>query len=126
MKTLLYPLMNVDRMIVNKTRDKVITDGEKICSTLWSKALGLMFQRNVTTPLVFTFSSMRKIPLHMMFVFTPIDVLWLDSKRKVVEMKEGFRPFSYYSPAKTAQYVIELRSSTIHEQGVKVGDEIEF
>jgi len=58
----------------------------------------------------------------MCFVFFPIDVAFLDSKQRVVEIKENFRPFTLYNPKRKAKYVIELCSGTIERSGTIPGD----
>jgi len=62
----------------------------------------------------------------MFFVFYPIDVLFLDKNKIVVEMKENFAPFSFYNPKNKSKYIIELPKNTIKETKTKLGDKIEF
>ena len=62
----------------------------------------------------------------MFFVFYPIDVLFLDKNKKVVEVKENFRPFEFYTPKNKAKYVIELEKNTIKSSKTKVGNKINF
>ena len=76
--------------------------------------------------LIFIFNKEKIIPLHMFFVLYPIDVLFLDKNRIVVEKKENFKPFTFYTPKKKAMYVIELPKDTIKETKTRLGDEIEF
>jgi len=92
----------------------------KICRSLWSKARGLMFSRKKN--LVFVFEEEKRIGLHMFFVFFPIDVLFLDSKKKVVEIKRNFRPFSFYTSKEKAKYVVELSE----KYNFKLGDKVNF
>jgi len=73
---------------------------------------------------VFIFNNERKIDLHMFFVFFPIDVLFLDKDKKVVEIKKNFEPFAYYSPKVKAQYIVELPVGMLKK--TKVGDNIGF
>lgn len=113
-------------MLVNERDGKVISKRIRVCKGIVCKAIGLMFRFHVEEPLVFSFGSMRRIALHMFFVFTPIDVIWLDAGKKVVEMKEGFRPFCYYSPAQKAQYVIELPPGIISQKKIALGDHMRF
>ena len=41
--------------------------------------------------------------VHMLFVFFPLDLVFLDKNKRVVDKKEGFRPFSLnYTPKKPA------------------------
>lgn len=73
--------------------------------------------------LVMVFPEERKISLHMFFVFYPITVLIVDKKGKVVEIKENFRPFTFWSSTEKGQYVVELG---IKLGGVKVGDKLKL
>ena len=68
------------------------------------------------------FKESQRIPIHMWFVFQSLDIIYLDKKKKVIEMKKNLKPFSYYSPKKKANYVVELpvRSK------VKIGDLLGF
>jgi len=107
-------------MIFNKTKNKVISKKEKYCKSVFSQAIGLMFSKRKN--LVMVFSEERKIKLHNWFVFYGIDVLVLDSSRRIVEIKNNFKPFRFWSSIRKGKYVVEL--------GVKgeygVGDELEF
>ena len=85
-----------------------------------------MFKPRFTKPLIFIFNKEKFIPLHMHLVFFPIDVLWLDRNKRVVELKRDFRPFRMYSPSKKAQYVIELKKGTIDASKTSNGDLISF
>ena len=58
----------------------------------------------------------------MFFVFYPIDVLVLDSDKKIVEIKRNFKPFTFWSSSKKGKYLVEL--SPKYE--FKIGDVVEF
>lgn len=62
----------------------------------------------------------------MFFVFHPIDVLFLNKNKIVVEIKENFKPFSFYTPKNKAMYVIELGKDAIKSSKTEIGDKIEF
>ena len=72
-------------MIKNNTKHTLIAKNFQLCTTLLSKAKGLMFSRKKNHKnLVFVFDEEKKIPLHMFFVFYPIDIVYLDLNNKVV------------------------------------------
>jgi uncharacterized protein len=112
--------------IANRTRKTLISNDVRICSSSWSKAKGLMFKTKVEKPLIFPFDNERKRALHMLFVFCPIDVLFLWKDKKVVDMKEDFRPFTFYTPKKPCQYVVELSQGSIKKSKTRIGDKIAF
>ena len=62
----------------------------------------------------------------MLFVFYPIDVLFLNDKKYVVGMKKNFAPFTFYKSKKKAMYAIELPSGTIKQTKTGIGDKIKF
>lgn len=74
--------------------------------------------------LVFEFSKEKIAPLHMFFVFFTIDVIFLDKNKKIVEIKENFRPFTFYNPKNKAKYVLELEKGIIKRTSSKIGDTI--
>ena len=110
-----------------KCKNKIICKNVKICKSIFSKALGLMFSFPINDKcLIFIFDNARRIDLHMFFVFYPIDVLFLDEGKKVVEIKERFLPFRIYYSKNKCNYVIELPLRVIKDKGIKVGDVLEW
>jgi uncharacterized membrane protein (UPF0127 family) len=113
-------------MIKNVNSKKIISTNEKIVTSVAGKAKGLIFCSKVERPLVFVFGSERIIDLHMLFVFCSIDVILLDRNKRVVEAKENFKPFTFFSSHAKAKYVIELAAGTVYTSKTKVGDMISF
>ena len=74
--------------------------------------------------LVFIFNKEARRDLHMLFVFFPIDVLFLDKNKKVADIKKNFKPFSYYTPKAKAKYVVELPVGML--KNTRILDEINF
>jgi len=85
-----------------------------------------MFSKKPDFGLVFVFRTEKRRSLHMFFVFYPIDLLFLDSKKKVVEIKENFLPFTLYFPRKRARFVVELPAGAVKKSSTRVGDTISF
>lgn len=112
--------------IRNSTKDREISDHGELCSDLFSKFRGLMFRQRSSAALIFVFNKETRISLHMVFVFYPIDVLFLNRSREVVDMKEGFKPFTFYRARKGSMYAIELPAKTIRRTGTGIGDKIQF
>jgi len=87
-----------------------------------------MFRRALPEDEVLLFverrESVAQTTIHMLFVFFPIAVVWLDGDRRVVD-KRLARPFRpYYAPRRPAQYYIEGQPSLL--EGVSIGDQLEF
>ena len=109
-------------LITNTRTKRILCRDERICASPWLKFRGLMFSRQKN--LVFLFARPSYISLHMLFVFFPIDVLFLDSKKKVVEIKQHILPFTAYVPAHAASAVIELSDGVVKKTGTRIGDTI--
>ncbi len=112
-------------MLRNKRNNAVLAVEAKICRSMLSKAIGLMFSKK-SRALILVFDKEKVISLHMLFVFFPIDVLFLNKSKKVVEIKEGFKPFRFYTPKNKAKYVIELPNKTLKNTRTSIGDTISF
>ena len=110
--------------IKNTTKKILLAKNAKACKNIFSKSLGLMFSKPKS--LIFVFKKEKIIPLHMFFVFYPIDVLFLNKNNVVVEIKENFTPFAFHTPKYKAKYVIELPKDTIKKCNTKIKDKIEF
>jgi len=113
---------------VLKANKKIIIKKVKFCKTPWQRMKGLMFEdkKKFDYALVFDFPSESKLgsSLHMIFVFFPIDVLFLNSKKEVVD-KITLQPFTpNYTPKKPAKYVIELPEG--RAKGLKTGTKVSW
>lgn len=68
----------------------------------------------------------------MLFMRFPIDVLWLDSAMRVVDMARDVPPFDLrkpvtwrtYRPGRDARYVVEIAVNKL--PAVEIGDVIKF
>ncbi|MFT4326537.1 MAG: DUF192 domain-containing protein [Candidatus Woesearchaeota archaeon] len=94
--------------------------------TPFEKASGLMFKKNIkhtNTAYLFSFDQEKKIPIHMLFVFFSIDVLWLNKDFEVIDLKKNVAPFMPHIGHKgKAQYLVELPQGTIAKQGISLMD----
>jgi uncharacterized protein len=115
-------------MIKNKTKNKILTKTTKHCKTILSKAKGLMFTtKKEDEGLVFVFNTQQKWSIHMLFVFYPIDVLWLNKNKEIVDYRENLKPFILSAtPKHESNYIIELPAGTIEKTKTELGDKIIF
>jgi uncharacterized protein len=114
----------VGMRITNRSKRSVVSESAQIRRSLWGKARGLMFSRHLD--LVFEFPSERNVPLHMLFVFHPIDVVFLDDNKKVVELRKDLQPWSFYSPKNRSRWVIELKAGAVRSSKTTIGDTLVF
>lgn len=98
------------------------------CRNFAEQAKGLMFERrkNFDYALVFhlPFESRAGVSVHMMFVFFPIDIVYLDRQKRIVEIAR-LRPWQLnHTPAKPAKWFIELPEGKA--RGLRVGQKMEW
>ena len=91
----------------------------KLCKNIFSRTKGLMFSKPKT--LIFEFPKVEIISLHMWFVFYSINAYFLDSEKKIVEIRR-LRPFTLFTSKRRAKYLIE----TIKPFKLKKGEKILF
>ncbi len=56
----------------------------KLCTTVWSKFLGLMFKKK-SSPLLFIFDEEKKLSIHSLFC-KPFRAIWLDKNKNVLKI----------------------------------------
>jgi len=110
-------------MIMNKSKKQVLVKKHRACTNIFSQGFGFMLHHKPDYALVFVFKKMRYVPITMFLVFFQLDLLFLDEKKRVVEIAR-LKPFRDYMPKKKAQYVVELPVGRLGK--TKVGDVIEF
>ncbi len=111
----------------NITKNKILINKIKLCKNFLNKSIGLILHKKLNDKgLVFICKKEKKKSLHMIFVFFPIDVLYLNKNKRVIEMKKNFKPFSFYIPEKKAKYILELPEGTIGKTKTEIGDKIKF
>jgi len=108
-------------MIRNLTKQRILSKEEKICKTCFSKLKGLMFTHRIEKSLIFVNKRPFKTRVHMLFVFYPIEVAWLDENKKII-YKEILKPFSISKPVK-AKYIIEMPLGQLKS---RINDKLEF
>jgi len=112
--------------LTNKTKKTILTKNIKFCKTELSKIKGLMFTKKLNKALIFVFKKESLQHIHMFFVWYPIDVLWLDKNKKVVQLKENLKPFKIILAKNPAKYIIELENKTIQKSRTEINDQISF
>lgn len=113
-------------IIKNLTKKITISKNAKFVDKLLPQLVGLMFSTKQDKSLIFRFNKEDIISLHMFFVFYPIDVLFLDKNKVVVDKKESFKPFTFYKSREKAMYAIELPNGAIKKTKTEIGDRIGF
>jgi hypothetical protein len=115
-------------LIKNLTTNETLVRHTVRCDTFWKRGRGLMFRRRIEPDEGYLFvegrESVAQTTIHMLFVFFPIAVIWLDGERRVVDkvLARPFRPL--YAPRAPAQYYLEGDPALLDR--VEIGHELGF
>lgn len=116
-------------MLFNKTSGKQVMKKVRFAETHWQKMKGLMFEDSgkFDYALVFTLprESIAEATIHMLFVFFPIDVIYLDKNKRVVDIARNIKPFSLgYKPKKPSLFFVEVPATK--SKGISLGDQLDW
>ncbi len=112
----------------NQTRGLTLLRRVWRADSFTGRLRGLTFRRRLDQDeglwLVGRRESRTDAAIHMLFVFFPIGVLWLDGEDRVVDrvVARPFRPF--YAPRAPAIGVLECRPEVLER--VEIGDQLRF
>lgn len=109
----------------------MIHEKTKIASTFSQKFKGLMGvkKKDFDYCLVFELNKEGTLSasIHMMFMKFPIDIVFLNSKKEVVDMVENAQPWTLdHTPAKPAKFIIELEAESIQKNKIQIQDQLEW
>jgi len=112
--------------VINKNRGFVISESCGVVDSFFSRFRGLMLSGPRDLVLVSPREDIKSSTIHMLFMRFPIDVMWLDSKRVVVDIRKNIKANSLeiFRPEKPARFVVELGVGKLGT--TDVGDGIEF
>lgn len=113
--------------IVNKTKGTNLGNAD-VADSFFSRFKGLMMVKDLERGLILKLPSdrsRRASGIHMFFMRIPLDVVFADSDKKVVDTVT-LDPWNTYTPVAPARYVIELEKGKLAESNTEIGDELDF
>ncbi len=98
------------------------------CDSFLCRLRGLMFRSRLDSSqgllLVEAHDSRIDTSIHMLFVFMDLGVVWINSKKEVVDTVLARSWHPVYLPRQAARYTLEIHPDRLHE--FKIGDQVEF
>jgi uncharacterized protein len=89
---------------------------------------GLMFRRSMAPDagMLFDFKQPTPVTMWMKNTVIPLDMLFLDTSGKVIDIHERAVPYStdIIASAMPSRYVIELNGGTVARLGIRLGDQV--
>jgi len=115
-------------LIRNRTNPAIAPVRARWCESFLSKLRGYTFRRSLRPDegllLVERRDSRVDTSIHMMFVWTDLAVIWINSANEVVDtvLARSWRPF--YASARPARYILEIHPDRHGE--FKAGDIVDL
>jgi len=97
-----------------------------------SRATGLMFGKPLAyhEGMLFIFERPERYGFWMKNVSFPIDIIWINQDKTVVDIKDNAPPCQgscqTYFPAAAALYVLEVSAGFARKEGLHIGDTVRF
>lgn len=112
---------------VLKYNGLVIAKSVEFAKSPLKQMLGLMFRKCISPDysMIFVLKKKSHVAIHMLFVFFPIDVIFLDDEKNV----KGFfrlKPWSGFKAMNDIMYVIEMNAGTIERFNITIGGQMDF
>ncbi len=112
-------------MSLTKNDGTVISATIEHADTFLKKAVGLMFRKSFDGALIFDMGHSAYDGIHMLFVRFPIDVVFLDSDRTIIDIKTGLKPWTGSAfPRSSFRYAIELPAGTAEKVSLAAGERL--
>lgn len=105
----------------------------EIADNFISQAKGLMFRKSLPEKegMLFIFDEENYQTFWMMNMSFPIDIIWINKEKKVVDITKNAQPCKIicsttYRPKEKAMYVLEVNANFTEQNKIKIGSLVEF
>lgn len=114
--------------MILKLDGKVIASDVEFAEDIVSQTRGLMLRKGIGQryALVFVLSTPRSVSVHMLFVFFPIDVLFLNVEKEILSTVSLLPWIGFTRSPGKAKYIIEMPAGSIERYNLQPGEKITF
>jgi uncharacterized protein len=110
----------------NRTRNAYLATHLSVADTFWSRLFGLMAADPAVLPAGHGLWIVPSRGVHTFAMRFPLDLAYLDSRKEVIYVAHGLKPWRMAPVSMRARSVIELPGNTLKSTGTVIGDEIEI
>jgi uncharacterized protein len=110
----------------NRTRNAYLANRLSVAATHWSRFRGLMGMDAASFPAGNGLWIIPSRGVHTLGMKFPIDVLYLDTNKRVVHVERNLKPWRVARVSVRTVSVLELPGDSLKSNGTTVGDEIEI
>ena len=112
---------------VLKYNGVLIAKNIEFARTMRKQVLGLMFRESIPPDysMIFILKKPSRVNVHMLFVFFPIDLIFLNDEKKVMGFSR-LKPWIGFKAMEDIKYVLEMKAGTIDKFNLSKGGQMEF
>ncbi len=130
-----YCLLILFAIMSQNEKSTVSINGKKIsveiATSSQEKSRGLCCRESLgeNSGMLFVYNASGDFPFWMKDTNIPLDMIWLDSTKKVVHLEEKVQPSSYpktYSSPIPSKYILETNSGWVEKNAIDIGDRAAF
>lgn len=103
-------------------RNEVLAEKVKVADSFFPRFIGLMGRINFSNREALWLIPCKQV--HTMFMFFPLDLLFLDEENVVLHRVVGLPPFTFSPRVSHARSVVELKGGTLEDVTVQVGEKL--
>jgi uncharacterized protein len=118
-----YSLVKLKIVVRNQTRNTVLATGADVADTSAKRRRGLLKHERLESGEGLWIAPCESV--HTFFMKFPIDLIYLDRRKKVRKVRNGVRPWRL-SACLLAHSVLELPAGMAEATGTEAGDQLEF
>jgi hypothetical protein len=109
--------------IRNKAKGTLVAQRGVVANSFFQRLLGFMFRKNIKEEEALIFYHAPSI--HTFFMFTPIDVIFLDKRMTIIDIRVSLKPWRIVSCI-NSYITIELSPRQVIRSLTDRGDVLEF
>ncbi len=110
--------------LINKSKGTVLAENLVVANNFKSRFIGLMGRNQLPTGEGLLLTKCNSI--HMCFMKFALDIVFIDSSKKVVHLIKGIPPWKVSGIVKSAKNTIELPVGTIELSKTEIGDFLDY
>ncbi len=113
--------------IKSVSRNKILWQDCDLADSAWKRFKGIMFRKKIKKPLLFLLpsESRNRAAIHSFFCIA-FDAIFLDSKKKVVDVVADIAPWRpWVAPKKAAKYIIECAAGEAARLKIFEGEQLQ-
>jgi uncharacterized membrane protein (UPF0127 family) len=118
--------MNKEVYVYNKTQEVFVATEVSVANTYLRRLVGLLGKTKKWSKPGRALWIVPSCGVHTIGMLFPIDLIYLDQNRRVVDLEEYVHPFGISKVCLKASSVLELPPHTIFRTGTQVGDQLEI